>query len=789
MKLERKRTNIRVGEGHFTKLKECKQNNSGFTLIEIIGVVIILGILAIIAVPYITKNMENFRDDYYVNIENTLLSSGQEFYTDNRKYVPTKFLGSSKVSINTLESENYIDEVLDYEGNSCNKDSYVIIIKKSKTEYDYHLCLVCEGDDYDNTDKNECDSSWASNDTLTVELGDPPVAYIYKGSTRDEVREKLKISADIVRYNNKGEEIARVNGKGEEGIPEILPSNIDTIDTSKVGEYDTIYEYQGVAKKGKAIVYENDSPYIKMTQVNKVRKDSATSGLQEERDDYSGTGEWAQKLVIEFGEGDSEDVKYDESSTTVSRYQWKRGERWLDFCIPSSGNSCTREITEEMNETVYFRALDNEGNISRESGPYIIRIDNTAPLCELALTGNLGENDWYVGDTTVSFGKALDQTGSNASAVSGIKTKGITLGPIGTNQTGVQTIDTSGVTWYGVIEDNAKNSTVCKVTFKKDATKPECTLNLSGTVGDNSWYTSNVVVAFSKNTDAMSGVAQYGIGSLTGSKTLTHSTDTASVTYTGQIKDNAGNTATCPITFKKDGTKPECALKLTGTVGSNSWYTSNVVVAFSKNTDAMSGVAQYGISSLTGSKTVTHTADTTSVTYTGQIKDNAGNTATCPVTFKKDGTPPTVSWNLPGGTYDDSNGKTISGVCSDAISGTTSKVEQHVSSPTSSTTVSVTCVDGAGNSLSYSQTYSVRYYYSNNCDKCGARSCTSSSCCGRDTSCSTNYVCYDPNIDSYCGEQCGSSCSYCSSSGTCNCRSYPRTCTSSCCGCNSCYAY
>ena len=92
MKLEKKYKQVFECGGHFTKLKECKQNNSGFTLIEIIGVVIILGILAIIAVLYITKNMENFRDDYYVNIENTLLSSGQEFYTDNRKYVPTKFL-------------------------------------------------------------------------------------------------------------------------------------------------------------------------------------------------------------------------------------------------------------------------------------------------------------------------------------------------------------------------------------------------------------------------------------------------------------------------------------------------------------------------------------------------------------------------------------------------------------------------------------------------------------------------------------------------------------------------
>ena len=510
------------------------KNKNGFTLIEIIGAIIILGILLIIAVPYMNRNLETFRADYYNSIEETILSSGRNFYTDNRKYLPSSYLESSKVSLNTLENQKYMDEVLDYEGNSCNKDSYVIVIKKSKTEYDYYLCLICENDNYDTTDKNECDSVWASNDTLTVELGEPPIAYIYKDSTREEVKEKLKISADIVRYNNEGEEIARVNGEGEENIPEILPSNIDTIDTAKVGEYETIYEYEGAIKKGKAIVYENVGPYVKMTQVNMVRKGNATSSLQEERASYTGTGEWAQKLIIEFGEGDETGVKYGESGTNITKYQWKRGERWLDICTPSNGDSCIIEYTEEMNEVVYFRAVDNEGNISNTTKAYTIRIDNTAPKCELMLSGTMGNNNWYVSDTTISFKSAIDQTGDNANAISGIKSKGVTLGVIGTNATGVQNTDTSNVTWYGVVEDNAKNSTVCSINFKRDATKPTVswTTNIAKD-SDGSYHSNTGITVTGTCNDAMSG---------TSVKTTTNVSSPSNPKAVGiTCTDNAGN--------------------------------------------------------------------------------------------------------------------------------------------------------------------------------------------------------------------------------------------------------
>ena len=65
-----------------------KKNNKGFTMIEIIGAVIIIGVLTLIAVPAVSKMMRQFREDYYVSLEDTITSSAKEFFTDNRIYRP-----------------------------------------------------------------------------------------------------------------------------------------------------------------------------------------------------------------------------------------------------------------------------------------------------------------------------------------------------------------------------------------------------------------------------------------------------------------------------------------------------------------------------------------------------------------------------------------------------------------------------------------------------------------------------------------------------------------------------
>jgi len=517
------------------------RNKNGFTLIEVIGAVIILGIIAIIAIQFFTKSENKFRNDYYDTIETNFLTSGKEFYSDNRIYRPTGIFDASKVTLNTLEGEKYTDEILDYEGNSCNSDSYVIVINMGHGEYLYNACLKCEDDEFDNTiDNKYCNSAWLDPTVTTTKttLEKPEPIYVYKGTPRDEVRELTAIRASIVKLDYEGNVLATLNGIESNEIPKIYPDNIDVIDTSKLGTYKVTYTYEGKSEEGEIIVYENGAPYVSIDKENVVRRGTVTTDKTTEVSDYV-SGEWGQKLIISFGQGS--DNKYSESGTRVSRYQWKRGDRWIDLCSPSNGDECEAIITEEMNETVYFRALDNLGNISLVSDAWIFRIDNTLPKCELQLSGTMGNNDWYVSDVNVSFvsSETRDLINKKNEAISGVSTTGITLSSIGTSQLGTQSEDTSSVTWYGYVEDIAENSSVCNITFKRDATKPYATWDpdLEGPHNNNDGITATGTCK-----DDLSGPV---------AKTESFSISSPSNGENVSISctDNAGNTATLSKTY------------------------------------------------------------------------------------------------------------------------------------------------------------------------------------------------------------------------------------------------
>lgn len=115
--------------------------------------------------------------------------------------------------------------------------------------------------------------------------------------------------------------------------------------------------------------------------------------------------------------------------------------------------------------------------------------------------------------------------------------------------------------------------------------------------------------------------------------------------YYVYAKDKVGNVSEVKIVEVKDPYPPTCTINLDGTLGSNSWYRSNVVATLSTADEGGSGVASYGISTTNSpiynnSTTLTQTADTKAVTYYGFVKDGAGNIGTCSKTFKKDATAP-----------------------------------------------------------------------------------------------------------------------------------------------------
>jgi hypothetical protein len=146
-----------------------------------------------------------------------------------------------------------------------------------------------------------------------------------------------------------------------------------------------------------------------------------------------------------------------------------------------------------------------------------------------------------------------------------------------------------------------------------------------------------------------------------------------------------------------DTTPPVIIPSISGTLGQNGWYVSNVTVTWSV-TDPESGIA-----SSSGCNATTLTADTGGVTLTCTATNGAGLTSSVPVTIKIDKTPPTITGTrTPGPNANDWNNSavTITFQCSDALSGLapgSPPAPTVVPGQGAGQSVKGTCTDLAGN--------------------------------------------------------------------------------------------
>src|SRR6185436_10118384 len=115
-----------------------------------------------------------------------------------------------------------------------------------------------------------------------------------------------------------------------------------------------------------------------------------------------------------------------------------------------------------------------------------------------------------------------------------------------------------------------------------DATPPVITPTVTGTLGNNGWYTSDVQVSWSV-ADAESTVSDQ-----TGCDTQTVMADTNGITFTCQAT-SAGGTNSQSVTVKRDATAPTLSAAATTSPNGAGWYKTNVTVQFTCS-DLLSGV-------------------------------------------------------------------------------------------------------------------------------------------------------------------------------------------------------
>ena len=156
------------------------------------------------------------------------------------------------------------------------------------------------------------------------------------------------------------------------------------------------------------------------------------------------------------------------------------------------------------------------------------------------------------------------------------------------------------------------------------ATPPQITVTISGTLGLNGWYRSNVTVNWQVE----------GETSSSGCDTVTLSADTPGFRITCSAESN-GDQTTMTVTIKLDKTPPSAAAVADRVPDANGWYNRPLTVS-SFGTDATSGMASCSSAQYAG-------PDSAGAVVVGSCQDIGGNPARTSLSFKYDATAPTLT--------------------------------------------------------------------------------------------------------------------------------------------------
>lgn len=395
-----------------------KQNRYGYTLVEVIGVIVILAIILAIATISYKSITEGIRKQAYKN-KITYLEENAALYAYNTGYLSTNVMQLVEEGYITADNEKgEVISPLDNEIMNCH-----ILVMSQEQDIFYGTY----------TDSIECDSSKIERINLNIDieiyeaannttLGKQIEKNIWTkedvflvAKLKKENIDKSKIK-EIIWSSNFGDEAVKVDGNFDESN-RYLVSAAQLIDTSYQV---TVIMYDGTQYKASTRVKIDKQRPI-------IYKDETKIEKEEEYINHS------REIEI---------MANDQNGSGIYGYSI------------SLTNDCSKAIYDENHELYYKTALDegtyyicvrdNVGNISEDISTYEIvidKIDQTPPKC----LWNGENNNWTTDEVTITLSGEDDESGSNS-----FYTKSYTDGEV----------KSEDLTYY--ISDNAGNESVCQ---------------------------------------------------------------------------------------------------------------------------------------------------------------------------------------------------------------------------------------------------------------------------------------------------------------------------------------
>ena len=520
---------------------KVKIKNKGFTLIETVAIIIILGIMMTLAIVGYSKYVKKSQKDYYAKQEDLVTQAGRDFYNDNRGKLPTELGEENCVLLGNLIKNKYIDPVKDYNKKNCSTTKSKVCAQKiSLTKYSYTTILDC-GDEYVTPiiTKPEITFKLENKDFTYVNDTEQP----YNG-VENQIYE-IKMHIKDKKYNLKSYKyvIHKVGNNNPYLVigPASIPSDKKEYDVTIPLNVSGTFYIEGIS-------YNTNGG--KVTQKSKKIKLKFSKLECENSIVFSDTGaEWTNKNInTVITKNDLVDYYYAEiKSALTDEVIQKIGKEANKYKNQDKNLNVTLDVKDNTVKKYYIQVVpyDNNGkNYSCVKKSPVYQVDKIKPKC----TSSSNKSGWTKDNVIINV--QCEDMDSKCKSNS----KNITLS---NNFNG---------NYVATTEDNATNSKECSpIKVQIDKTPP----NVVKMESTNNVAKEQTVTLTCQDNYGISG---YYYGTDTPSNSTSYSTNATEIaalqkgnlkkkandgkTYYLSCKDYAGNITTKSLTFYKTTLTP-----------------------------------------------------------------------------------------------------------------------------------------------------------------------------------------------------------------------------------------
>ena len=606
-------------------------NKKGFTLVEILAAIVILGILMGLAIVAVSSILSNSKEGFYDNLEDQLILAAKSYYGDHRTLLPQNIGQERQVTVETLIKNNYLKRgsVVDYGKAECNTTaSYVSVIKSSKKDYIYSVYLKCPAYSIDEEKKikdikisvsmpyvEDISTAKATINMSVDEELDRIASYQYTIYKNDQV----VYTSNNISGDNQSKITKTVKlKKYVPGVVKVVATAYDIYGNVKSDSKSESFYDEGLPECGSqspSLDLKNNNQWINASSSTKNRKVTVKCINDETKclsPSFSRTfsSDIDESYVTILGKNNEEvncpvtvmiDTTKPSCGTKSHSTTWTNSNRTVSVKCSDATSGCKQSLyTEVYNnsntknkvvKTANITIKDKAGNSN--SCAMNVYVDKQKPTC----TVSGGSTSWTGGNRTVTI-NCKDGSGSGCK-VSSFK----------------DTVTTTTKTKTYTVEDNAGNTGTCTANIYVDKTDPKCG-EITGASKD--WTSSNRTIKVGCS-DSHSGCVSNPT-----SQTFSTTTTTSSIT----IKDKVGNSTTCPVNVYVDKNNPTCSISK-----STSSTVTSLTLTVTGN-DVGSGLHSkpYSWTSSSSGFSTTRTKKVTSNgTYTAWVKDKSGRVGSCSI--------------------------------------------------------------------------------------------------------------------------------------------------------------